>query len=654
MKLGGNQKNEIGSTVKKDRNKKSFNYFWIIFLGMNALIIYYFVFGNTNNPMPISWKEFSVDLLKSGDVQKVIVIDKSKVEVYLTPSALKKDKYRGVVKGPLGYVKNGPNYQFSIGSVDLFETRMEKLQENKPEKIDIIYVQGQNWWGQVFSWILPLIVLFFLSRFLFTRLYGGGSNTGRSIFDFGKSSPQFIDKGQSSSITFKDVAGYDEAKIEIMEVVDFLKNPGHFSRLGAKIPRGILLIGVPGTGKTLMAKAVAGEAGVPFFSLSGSAFIEMFVGVGASRVRDLFERAKMKAPSIVFIDEIDTIGRMRGRAMSLQSNDERDSTLNQLLAEMDGFGPSTGVIVLAATNRADILDPALLRPGRFDRHIVLDLPNKQERHEIFKVHLQPLHTDHSIDLDLLASETPGFSGADIANICNEAALIAARKKKTRISIKDFDDAIDRVISGIEKKGKILSDDEKKMIAYHEAGHTVVSWMLDHMDPIQKVTIIPRGRSLGGAWFLPEERQLYTRSQFNDQLSSALAGRCAEEIVFGDISSGAVDDLERATKQAYIMVSELGFSSRLENVSYADSSGSYDASFLKPYSESTSKLIDEEVRILLMKAKSRATRLLNEHRSKLDELAIILIRKEEVFHNELEKILGKRNPHKAIQLKQIQE
>jgi cell division protease FtsH len=654
MKLGGNQKNETGSTVKKERNKKPFNFFWVIFLGMNVLIIYYFVSGNASSPIPISWKEFSQELLKNGDVQKVIVVDKSKVEVYLTPSALKKDKYKGVAKGPLGYAKNGPNYQFSIGSVDLFEGRMEKLQENQPEKIDIIYVQGQNWWGQAFSWILPLVLLFFLSRFLFSRLYGGVSNTGRSIFDFGKSSPQFIDKGQSSSFTFKDVAGYEEAKTEIMEVVDFLKNPGHFSRLGAKIPRGILLIGAPGTGKTLMAKAVAGEAGVPFFSLSGSAFIEMFVGVGASRVRDLFERAKMKAPSIVFIDEIDTIGRMRGRAMSLQSNDERDSTLNQLLAEMDGFGPTTGVIVLAATNRADILDPALLRPGRFDRHIVLDLPNKQERLEIFKVHLQPLLTDNSIDADLLAAETPGFSGADIANICNEAALIAARKKKTKINEHDFDDAIDRVVSGIEKKGKILSEDEKNMIAYHEAGHTIVSWMLEHMDPIQKVTIIPRGRSLGGAWFLPEERQLYTRSQFNDQLSSALAGRCAEEIVFGDISSGAADDLERATKQAYMMVSELGFSSHLENVSYIDSSGSYDSSFLRPFSESTSKLIDEEVRTLLMKAKTRATRLLNEHRNKLDELATILVRKEEVFHHELEKILGKRTPHKAIQLKKLQE
>ncbi|MFO0494070.1 MAG: ATP-dependent zinc metalloprotease FtsH [Flavobacteriia bacterium] len=654
MKLDRNQKNESGNTVKKDTTKKPFNFFWLIFLGMNVIIISYFILGGTSNPMSISWKEFSEDLLKNGDVQKVIVVDKSKVEVYLTPSALKKDKYRGVAKGPFGYVKNGPNYEFSIGSVDLFEARMEKLQEKQSAKIDIIYVQGQNWWGQVFSWILPLILLFFLSRFLFSRLYGGGSNTGRSIFDFGKSSPQFIDKGQSSSVTFKDVAGYEEAKIEIMEVVDFLKNPGHFSRLGAKIPRGILLIGAPGTGKTLMAKAVAGEAGVPFFSLSGSAFIEMFVGVGASRVRDLFERAKMKAPSIVFIDEIDTIGRMRGRAMSLQSNDERDSTLNQLLAEMDGFGPATGVIVLAATNRADILDPALLRPGRFDRHIVLDLPNKQERLEIFKVHLQPLQIDNTIDSELLAAETPGFSGADIANICNEAALIAARKKKTKISEHDFDDAIDRVVSGIEKKGKILSEDEKKMIAYHEAGHTIVGWMLENMDPIQKVTIIPRGRSLGGAWFLPEERSLYTRSQFNDQLSSALAGRCAEEIVFGDISSGAADDLERATRQAYMMVSELGFSSRLENVSFIDSSGSYDSSFLRPFSESTSKLIDEEVRMLLMKAKARATRLLNNNRSKLDELAAILVRKEEVFHQELEKILGKREPHKAIQQKKLQE
>jgi cell division protease FtsH len=484
--------------------------------------------------------------------------------------------------------------------------------------------------------------LFFLVRILFTRFSGGISGgEGRNLFDFGKSTPQVYDKERMSQITFKDVAGYEEAKTEIMEVVEFLKSPEQFTKLGAHIPKGILLIGAPGTGKTLMAKAVAGEAGVPFFSLSGSAFMEMFVGIGASRVRDLFQKAKQRAPSIVFIDEIDAIGRARGKALSVQSNEERDTTLNQLLAEMDGFGPQTSVIVLAATNRADVLDPALLRPGRFDRHVYLDLPNLRERTAIFEVHLQKIKTGDLVKAQKLAELTPSFSGADIANLCNEAALIAARKKSDLIQMKEFNAALDRIIGGLEKKSMVLSENERRIIAYHEAGHTLISWMLPHLDPIEKVTIIPRGQSLGGSWFRPEERQLYTKTALFERLCAALAGRCAEELIFGDITSGALDDLEKATKQAYIMVSQLGFSPKLENISYYDSAGTYENSLTKPFSESTSKLIDEEVRMLLAEAKTKNMEILKLERLKLGVLAELLLKKEEVYQNELIEILGNR-------------
>jgi cell division protease FtsH len=477
--------------------------------------------------------------------------------------------------------------------------------------------------------------------FYFFRRAGQGITGKGSIFDFGKTRENEYHKDKISSVTFKDVAGYDEAKVEIMEIVDFLKHPENFTRLGAKIPKGILLVGPPGSGKTLLARAVAGEAAVPFFSLSGSEFIEIFVGVGASRVRDLFDKAKQKAPSIIFIDEIDTIGRVRGRALSAQSNDERDATLNQLLTEMDGFDPNTGVIVMAATNRADILDPALLRAGRFDRHVYLELPNKNERLEIFKVHLKPLLTNDSVDSEMLAEQTPGFSGADIANVCNEAALIGARSNKKTIDKEDFYAAIDRIVAGLEKKSKIISPAEKRIIAYHEAGHALVSWTLKNVDPLIKVSIIPRGKSLGSAWYLPGEHQITTLSEFSDRLCAALGGTVAEEIVFNEPSSGALDDLEKVTKQAYAMVMQLGMDKAVGSVSYYDSTGTYESSFQKPYSEATAQLIDNEVRKMIGDARTRTEEILTKKRKELDELASLLIEKEVVYQEDVQRIAGPR-------------
>lgn len=624
-----------------DRQQRKYQgprYTWLPFVLLVTSLIFLFVVTN-NKGTEITWIAFKNDLLLKHKVERVNIVNKEYVEVFVKPDSLRKMHIDRPVL--YGGKRSTPQYNFRIGSPEVFEQRLDQLQSTwtEPEKVVVSYSNKGNLISDILTWILPILALYLFLRYI-GRKTVVGSPGNSSIFDFAKS-PDAEYKGTISPITFKDVAGYEEAKVEVMEVVEFLKNPSTFTRLGAKIPKGVLLIGPPGSGKTLLARAVAGEAAVPFFSLSGSEFIEIFVGVGASRVRDLFDKAKQKAPSIIFIDEIDTIGRIRGKAISAQVNDERDSTLNQLLTEMDGFDPNTGVIVLAATNRADILDPALLRAGRFDRHIYLELPNKIEREAIFNVHIKPLCLVPSVSSELLAAQTPGFSGADIANVCNEAALIAARHKKEKIDIQDFSDAIDRVVAGLEKKSKIISPDERKIIAYHEAGHVIVGWMLKEVDPMIKVSIIPRGKSLGSAWYLPEEHQITTLDEFNSSMCVALGGRAAEEIVFKQPSSGALDDLEKVTKQAYAMVASLGLNSAIGNISYYDSTGLYENAFTKPYSDATGQLIDEEVRKLTEQAHKKATDILQQKRPELDQLANLLLEKEVVYKDDVEKILGKR-------------
>ena len=578
-------------------------------------------------------------MVMQGDVEQVVVVkNKGVARVTLTQEALSKEEHAKKIKSNnFNSGNKGPHYTFEFNSLDNFDKDLKKWSDEKGLKYKT--VTEEDWLGGIIGFILPILIIVGIWMFLMRRMSGGGGPGGQ-IFNIGKSKAQLFDKEKSVKVTFEDVAGLEGAKEEVQEIVDFLKKPEKYTELGAKIPKGALLVGPPGTGKTLLARAVAGEAKVPFFSLSGSDFVEMFVGVGASRVRDLFKQAKEKAPSIIFIDEIDAIGRSRGKGMAQGANDERENTLNQLLTEMDGFGTNTGVIVLAATNRADVLDRALIRPGRFDRQIHVDLPELHEREEIFKVHLKPLKIDETVDRFFLAKQTPGFSGADIANICNEAALIAARKQKKVIGKQDFLDAVDRVVGGLEKKNKIISDHERKTIAYHEAGHAAVSWLVKYASPLVKVTIIPRGRSLGAAWYLPEERQITTTEQLKDEMCAALGGRAAEQVIFGKVSTGALSDLEKITKQAYAMISIYGLSEKLGNISYYDSTGQSDYSFSKPYSEKTAQLIDDEVSKLIEESYARTIKILTENKDKLTQLAEILLEKEVIFRDDLEVIFGK--------------
>lgn len=617
------------------------NFIWIYILVMLGIIWIWF---SAQGTLPeITWRKFKTEMLANHDVEKLVVINNERVEVYIRQDKLSNPRHESVSKNMFTNTpSSGPHYYFNIGSVDVFNENLNAAQEDFSEDqiITVSYSKRTNWLQGLGSWLFffGLLILFW---FFMLRGVGRMKGTGGSIFNFGQSRARLLEKGTKSSITFNDVAGLEEAKEEIFELVQFLKTPESYRKLGAKIPKGVLLVGPPGTGKTLLAKAVAGEAGVPFFSLSGSEFIEMFVGVGAARMRDLFEKAKSKAPSIIFIDEIDTIGRARGRANAFQANDERESTLNQMLAELDGFEPNTGVIVLAATNRGDILDPALLRPGRFDRRIHLELPNLKEREAIFGVHLAPIKISTDVDKKMLAAQTPGFSGADIANICNEGALIAARKEKESVERQDFLGAIDRVVGGLEKRTKIISPEEKRRVAYHEAGHVTASWYLKHAYPILKVSIIPRGRSLGAAWYLPEEHQIITKSQFLDMISAALGGRAAEDLIFDEVSSNALDDLEKVTKQAYNMVMNYGLSDEIRNLSFYDSTGRADQALQKPYSEKTAEKIDSEVQKLVDDCYERTFMILSRHRKELEILAQSLITKEIIHKEELTKILGDR-------------
>ncbi len=624
-----------------------FNFYWIY--GIIAVVFIALQFAPKDAALKTSKTKFFTEMLPSHDVEKLVVVNKERVEITLKKDALKNEKYADL-KSRTGIfaTEMGPHYFFEISDVGSFEVDLTKRQEGFPadERLIAETLTQHNYFGDIIGWLLPFVLLIALWMFVMRRM-GGGAGAGGQIFNIGKSRAQLFDKDSHVNITFKDVAGLDEAKVEVMEIVDFLKNPKKYTTLGGKIPKGALLVGPPGTGKTLLAKAVAGEAGVPFFSLSGSDFVEMFVGVGASRVRDLFKQAKEKAPCIIFIDEIDAVGRARGKNLVQGGNDERENTLNQLLTEMDGFATDLGVIILAATNRPDILDSALLRPGRFDRQISIDRPDLNGREEIFKVHLKPIKTAEGVDPRKLSMQTAGFAGADIANVCNEAALIAARNSKTAVDMKDFQDAIDRIIGGLEKKNKIISAEEKEIIAYHESGHAISGWFLEGVDPLVKVSIVPRGvAALGYAQYLPKDQYLYTTEQLENMMCMTLGGRVAEDIIFGRISTGAQNDLERVTKMAYGMVTLYGMNSVIGNVSFNDSSQEY--GFTKPYSEKTAELIDIEVRNIITKCYARSKELLLSKRDKLEELSQILLKREILLQHDLEEILGARPFDKVIE------
>ena len=610
-----------------------FNLSWLYVIIAMSFAILYFSNQEGGIDKQITYTEFK-DMINKGYANKIIAYDDNTVEMYIKPEFVK-----DVFKNDYKKVGRNPALNVEIGSMESLDKFMEKAQEEGHFTGSISYEKKRDYFGALFWNIAPFLLLIGIWMFAMRRMSGGAGAGGANPFNVGKSKAQVYEKGDKTNrITFKDVAGQAEAKQEVEEIVEFLKQPQKYTELGGKIPKGALLVGPPGTGKTLLAKAVAGEADVPFFSLSGSDFVEMFVGVGASRVRDLFRQAKEKAPCIIFIDEIDAVGRARGKNPSMGGNDERENTLNQLLTEMDGFGSNSGVIILAATNRADILDKALLRAGRFDRQIHVDLPDLNERKEVFGVHLKPLKLDESVDLDLLARQTPGFSGADIANVCNEAALIAARHGKNAVGKQDFLDAVDRIIGGLEKKTKIMTAEEKRTIALHEAGHATLSWFLEHANPLIKVTIVPRGRALGAAWYLPEERQITTKEQMLDEMCATLGGRAAEELFTGHISTGAMNDLERVTKQSYGMIAYAGMSEKLPNLCYYSND---EYSFSKPYSERTAEQIDEEVKRMINEQYDRAKAILSEHKDGHNELARLLVEKEVIFAEDVERIFGKR-------------
>lgn len=614
--------------------KPKFNFYWI-YAALALLFIFMWFSNWDGSPREITWGELR-EMLADQHVERIIVVNREAAEIYIRNDRLSLERYEEI--RDLGESPTRPHYQYVIGSYDSFKEDVERIQEGISDPVYLIN-ENRRKWGDAIGWIFPLLLLVIVWLFIMRMMTRGAG--GGQIFNIGKSKAQLFDKDTSVSINFNDVAGLEEAKVEVMEIVEFLKSPEKYRDLGGKIPKGALLVGPPGTGKTLLARAVAGEAKVPFFSISGSEFVEMFVGVGASRVRDLFKQAKEKAPCIIFIDEIDAVGRARGRNQITGANDERENTLNQLLTEMDGFSSNTGVIILAATNRADVLDRALMRAGRFDRQIHVELPDLDERHAIFKVHIRELKMDEGLDLAFLARQTPGFSGADIANICNEAALIAARRDKKKIEKQDFLDAIDRIVAGLEKRSKFISPQEKRVIAHHEAGHAAISWLLEHAHPLVKVTIIPRGKSLGAAWYLPEERQITTFEQLFDEMTAALGGRAAESIVFGKVSTGALNDLEKVTKQAYAMVTYFGLNEKIGNISFYDSSGQQEYMLGKPYSEKTAETIDEEVRKMIKSAFERAKSILLENKEKLEQLAELLLKNEVIFREDVESIFGKR-------------
>ena len=640
---------------KNSTKKPKINPYWIygiiiaIFLSIQ---LFSGGFGDSSGKK-ITTTEF-YSYLENGDVDKVEVINSRIAKVYLTQDAQALDVHKDAKpKSLIPSVTPIPYYKFEFGDLTLFQEKINEIKTENNLDTEIGFDTEHNVWGDFLITLLPFVLIIGIWIFIMRRMSsGGGGGAGGQIFNIGKSKAKLFDEKTDTKTSFKDVAGLEGAKEEVQEIVDFLKFPEKYTALGGKIPKGALLVGPPGTGKTLLAKAVAGEAKVPFFSLSGSDFVEMFVGVGASRVRDLFKQAKEKSPSIIFIDEIDAIGRARGKNNFSGSNDERENTLNQLLTEMDGFGTNTNVIVLAATNRADVLDSALMRAGRFDRQIYVDLPDVRERKEIFEVHLRPLKKEETLDVDFLAKQTPGFSGADIANVCNESALIAARKGKKAVNKQDFLDAVDRIVGGLEKKNKIITPAEKRAVAFHEAGHATVSWMLEHAAPLVKVTIVPRGQSLGAAWYLPEERLIVRPEQMLDEMCAALGGRAAEKVIFDKISTGALSDLEKVTKQARAMVTVYGLSDKIGNLTYYDSSGQSEHGFTKPYSEQTAELIDKEISAIIEKQYKRAIELLENNKDKLTELAEVLLDKEVIFKDNLEKIFGKRPYDKPESISEI--